>query len=155
TNMTGVTVSADGTSIYVSDANAGIAQITTNGTPNPPVKSDGVGTFGEIGTYSDGKQYLADPKTNTIWQVAAGQATHFVGGKVGTEKGEFGSTSPQQFAFGPKGQFFVLDENEKGLRIQVFTHTGDWSANWSLAEALPTPIDHPLMSSDDAGSVYL
>src|SRR5262249_54206504 len=142
-------------SIYVSDADAGIAQFTTNGTPNAPVKPNSIGTITEIGTYLDGKQYLADPKTNTIWQVAAGQATHFIGGKVGTEKGEFGSTSPQQFTFGSKGQFYVLDENGKGQRIQVFARNGDWAATWPLTDVLSTTIDHPLLSSDDAGNVYL
>src|SRR5258708_32231816 len=90
-----------------------------------------------------------------MWQLVSGQATRFVGGNIGTDKGEFGPTSPQQFAFGPKGLLYVLDENVKGLRIQVFNRTGDWAATWSLNDVQPTPIDHPLISSDDEGNVFL
>src|SRR5207237_1083105 len=145
----------DGTSVYVTDANAGISQINANGILNAAIKPDGIATFAGIGMFADGKQFVADPKSNTIWQIVSGQATRFVGGKSGTEKGEFGPTSPQQFAFGAKGLLYVLDENDKGLRIQVFNRTSDWAATWSLNEVQSTPIDHPLISTDDEGNVYL
>ncbi|MEP7288853.1 MAG: NHL repeat-containing protein [Chloroflexota bacterium] len=154
---TGLAVSADGSSLFVAERDAGILWVGSGGTVNELTKPSGPGQFWTIGLLGEGMQYVADPTSHTIWRIAptASSAERFIGGQVGDKNGSFGKESPQAFTFGPKGAIYVLDENVKGLRIQVFNRAGEWTANWDLTPLQSAPIDHPLISSDDDGNIYV
>jgi hypothetical protein len=157
TDIADLAVGGNGAVLYVTDRNLGIWQLGANGTSGEVTKPTGIGQFGALGVLQSGLQFIADGVGNAIWAVMPqnGNVTRLIGGRVGTGNGMFGPHSPLSFAFGLRGAIYVLDENEKGLRIQVFNRGGEWTATWELADVLPTSIDHPVISTDDSGNAYL
>ncbi len=157
TDFADLSVSGDGATLYITERAQGIWQVGANGTAHDISKPDGIGTFGAIGVLRTGSLYIADPTVHDIWVVdtTTSKIARLLGGRLGTGKGEFGENSPRYFAFGTKGQLYVLDENEKGLRIQIFNRGGDWVGVWDLKDVQPTPIDSPVISTDNDGNVYM
>lgn len=161
TDMADLAVGGNGSVLYVTDRSQGIWQVGANGTSGEITRPAGIGQFGALGVLQSGLQFIADGVGNSIWAVmpqngsANGSVTRLIGGKVGAGNGMFGARSPLSFAFGLRGAIYVLDENQKGLRIQVFSRAGEWTATWELGDALPTAIDRPTISSDDSGNAYL
>jgi len=157
TDFSDLSVSGDGATLYVTERTQGIWQVSANGIARDVIKPDGIGAFGAIGVLRTGALYIADPVTHEVWVVdtTTNKITRLLGGRLGTGKAEFGANSPRYFAFGVQGQLYVLDENDKGLRIQIFNRGGDWLGVWDLKDVLPTPIDTPVISTDNDGNVYV
>ncbi|GEM_PF-1021546 len=157
TDLADLAVGSNGSVLYVTDRTQGIWQVGANGTSGEITKPAGIGQFGALGVLQSGLQFIADGVGNAIWAVMPqnGSVTRLIGGRVGTGNGMFGPHSPLSFAFGLRGAIYVLDENEKGLRIQVFNRGGEWTATWDLSDVLPVPIDYPMISTDDSGNAYL
>jgi hypothetical protein len=157
TDLVDVSVSGDGSRLYVTERTQGIWEVDANGTAYGVNKPVGMGAFGGTGLLRAGILYVADPVQHAIWTVnlEGGIVTLALGGRAGSERGAFGANSPQYFAFGLRGLLYVLDENEGGLRIQVFNRAGEWAATWDLTDGFATPIERPVISSDENGNVYL
>jgi hypothetical protein len=147
----------DGSSLFVTERKQGIWHVDANGATREITRPDGIGEFGGIGVLRTGLLYVADPGNHAIWMVNVDTSTvtRFIGGRAGTEHGAFGAHSPRYFAFGAKGMIYALDENETGLRVQVFNRAGEWAATWDLSDVQSTPIDSPVISTDEYGNAYI
>ncbi len=154
-DLVDLSASGDGSTLYVTGRSQGIWQIDANGAAHDVSKPDGIGAFGGVGLLRTGILYVADPVNHAIWTVVLDNntVTRLIGGRTGTDRGAFGAHSPQYFAFGPKGLIYALDENEQGLRIQVFNRAGEWTATWDLGGSMP--IENPVISSDESGNAYI
>jgi DNA-binding beta-propeller fold protein YncE len=151
-----IAVSADGASLYVTDAQRGIWQLSADGT----VQSDlltlpTIQSYGQLVTRLDGSQYIADPASQIVWRRSpeTGSVTRFFGGARGTGRGAFGEGMPRQFVFSGQN-VYVVDENVDGVRVQVFNIGGRAVAAWNLASELPNARD-VLLSADAQGNLYL
>ncbi len=152
-----VAANGDGTALFVTDHKRGIWQVSANGVSGDVMKPMELTTFGGIGVLRSNIQYIADAGSNTIWMIDPENPVPvaLIGGKTGTGRGAFGPQSPKSFAFGATGAFYVPDENENGLRIQVFDRAGHFITLWDLSGVQSTPIDSPLISTDNDGNVYV
>ncbi|HLY26075.1 MAG TPA: hypothetical protein VKQ72_07035, partial [Aggregatilineales bacterium] len=73
TDMAGIAVSPDGMTIYVTDRKQGIWRIGANGVMGDAEQISGMSAYGQIGVLMGGNsaiQFVADPTTNAIWQIA-------------------------------------------------------------------------------------
>jgi hypothetical protein len=156
-DLVDISAGGDGSTLYVTARAQGIWRVSANGTSQGVVKPDGIGEFGGIGVLRDGTQYIADPAHNALWVVLpdGSAASRLLGGQVGVGRGMFGSGSPRSFAFGLKGLFYILDENENGLRIQLFSRAGELVGLWDLPDVQPGAIEKPMISTDSDGNAYV
>jgi hypothetical protein len=156
-DLVDISAGGDGSTIYVTARTQGIWRVSANGTSQGVVKPDGIGEFGGIGVLRDGTQYIADPANNALWVMPpdGSTATKLLGGQAGTGRGMFGARSPRSFAFGLKALFYVLDENEKGPRIQLFSRAGELVGTWDLPDMPASPIENPVISTDGDGNAYV
>ncbi len=156
-DLVDISAGGDGSTLYVAARAQGIWRVSANGTSHGVVKPDGIGEFGGIGVLRDGTQYIADPAHNALWVVLpdGSAASKLLGGQVGAGRGMFGLGSPRSFAFGLKGLFYILDENESGLRIQLFSRAGELAGLWNLPDVQPGAIEKPMISTDGDGNAYI
>lgn len=150
-NLTDVTITANGATLYVTERDKGIWQISANGVALGVSRPPEVGAFGGIVVLRDGSIYLSDPVNHVLWLSLPGEPIRKLGrGEVGTGRGAFGPTSPRQFGFAPR-YIYILDENEGGPRIQLFSFSGSPTTFWRL----PAGIERPLMAVDGEGNAYI
>lgn len=157
TGLTDISINATSSVLYITDHDQGIWKVGANGIADKISKATEIGAFGNIGVLRDGAQYIADPVNHSIWIVGldGSKARRLLGGQVGIGRGAFGSTSPAAFAFGLEGILYVLDQNDKGWRVQVFNRGGTPIDLWDLSKVQDTPLESPTISSDRYGNAYV
>jgi DNA-binding beta-propeller fold protein YncE len=151
-----IAVSADGMSLYVTDAQRGIWQLSADGIAQSDLLTFApIQSYGQLVTRTDGSQYIADPVSQIVWRRApeADSVARFFGGTRGTGRGAFGAGMPRQFVFSGQN-IYVVDENADGVRVQVFNIGGRAVAAWNLASELPE-ARNVLLSADAQGNLYL
>ncbi len=146
-----VGASADGASVLVSDPVNGIWTLSANGAVTDVKKYEQIGAYGTLGLFRDGTRYIADPVNHAVWLIQpTGAIKKLLGGTVGTARGQFGADSPRVFTFGYGNTLNILDNTEKGTRIQVFGRGGDALTAWDI-----DPVQGGALTADENGYVYV
>jgi len=142
---------ADGSSVLVTDSKNGVWTLGANGTLSGLKAYDGIGAYGSIALFRDGTRYIADPVNHAVWVIQAnGIVKKLLGGTVGNTRGTFGATSPRVFSFGYSNTLNILDNTDKGTRIQVYGRGGDILTSWDI-----DPVEDGALATDPNGYVYV
>jgi Bacterial pre-peptidase C-terminal domain len=149
-NLTDLSLSADGSTLFATEQTNGLWKLTANGIDQGVVKPSEIASFGGVVVLQDGSQYIADPSVNTLWLLLNGQIQKVFGGQRGTGRGAFGPNSPRYFGFTSE-YIYALDENESGLRIQLFGRSGNPVTFWDI----PMAIENPIMALGNQGRAYI
>jgi hypothetical protein len=151
-DLTDISISVDGSTLYVTERSKGVWEISANGISRGITRPPEVGAFGGVVVLRDGSRYFTDPVNHVLWlSLPTEPAMRKLGrGEVGAGRGAFGPNSPSQFGFAPR-YIYILDENESGPRIQLFSFTGVPQTFWRL----PAGIENPRMAIDGDGNAYI
>jgi len=154
TRLTDVSLSANGGTIFVSDAEKGIWTLNPAGETLSIDRPSAISTFGGFAVLANNTRYVADPTSHTIWRIRGNDVQRLAGGREGTQRGAFGAGHPRLIAF-PEELIYALDETENGVRIQIFNRTGQALTAWELDRILGYRIDAPIMTADSGGYAYI
>lgn len=149
-------VTPEGTTLLATDRTRGVWQINTNGVPSGMIQQADIASYAGIAVQRDNTLYIADPQQHMLWirTPKDNALRRLLGGQVGTGRGAFGETSPTQFALTAR-YVYVLDENENGLRVQLFNYGGTPITFWAISNELPEGASNPRIAVDGEGNLYV
>jgi sugar lactone lactonase YvrE len=155
TILTDLDLTADSTTLVISDGERGIRHLLTNGqaVAGSERRPAEIGAFGSLALLRDGRRYLADPVNGVIWRENA-EGTAVVK-YLGAKGNVFSPGSPRQFAFGADGLLLALDESQQATRVLVFNRGGALINTWFLATTINATLDAPVIATDGSGKLYV